>query len=174
VAKSTPFSLRRDANGCRHSCQRNGAIPRSAHGIREPMAIYEQRLAGSVPHRPPTSISFAHRRAFVASSIAKACLCSSILCLGLRAASLGAAYLEYCRRTHLLRRHDLSARLTGIEVFEMCSWLNSVPCRRHRRFLVDDFFYPLGICQRRSREVICGGCRLGRGCDRAGRPGFAI
>jgi hypothetical protein len=36
--------------------------------------------------------SFAHRRAFVASSIAKACLCSSILCLGLRAASLGAAY----------------------------------------------------------------------------------
>jgi len=66
--------------------------PRRAHVIRELMAIYEQRLAGSVPHHPRTSIPFTHRRAFVVSSIAKACLCSSILCLGLGAASPGAAY----------------------------------------------------------------------------------
>jgi hypothetical protein len=53
--------------------------------------------------------------------------------------------LEYCYRSHLLRQHDLSARLTGTEVFEMCPWLNFVPCWRHRRFLVDDFFYPMGL-----------------------------
>jgi hypothetical protein len=48
--------------------------------------------------------------------------------------------LEYCRRTRLLRQHDLSARLTGIEVFEMCDALmvklcflsatSPIPCGR--------------------------------------------
>jgi hypothetical protein len=173
VAKSTPFYLRRDANGCRQSSQRNGAIPRSAHGIREPMAIYEatsRRQRSSPPAHfhficPPSRFCrILHRKGL------------SLLfdfVFGLESGVPWCCVLEYCRRTHLLRQHDLSARLTGIGVFEMCSWLNSVSVGDIADSLWTTSFIPWVFCQRRSREVICGGCRLGRGCDRAGRPGFA-